>query len=149
MYQNQRDLTKFEFLLTLEGNIIIQRFFNVPEYNPASKRSLDLAEIVQFICEKISRKLKSKSSEYSYESLNFFSNIDVLEEEPEVKEEYFSLEIKLNDDVFIQRIFPAHVYHPKARYSVDIRPEIREILSDLTDVLSYTEYQDTYLGNKL
>ena len=31
--QNQ-DLTKVEFLLTLENNIIIQRFFNVKAFNP-------------------------------------------------------------------------------------------------------------------
>ncbi len=147
--QNQQDLTKFEFLLTLGGNIIIQRFFNVKDYNPESKRSIDLHFCVKDICEDISLDLKAKSSEFSYESLNYFPNSDFVEEEEFTKEENFLLEINLNDEVFIQRIFPAQVYHPKARYSVDIRPKIRNILADLTDVLSSTNLETSYVGYKL
>jgi hypothetical protein len=72
-----------------------------------------------------------------------------VEDVGENNEEYFLLEIKLGDDVFIQRIFPAHVFHPKARYSVDIRPKVRKILSSLTDVLSADELEVTYLNYEL
>jgi hypothetical protein len=83
------------------------------------------------------------------ENQNYFlSNENVEENEPQ-KEEYFLLEVKLNDDVFISRIFPAHVYHPKARYAVDVRPKVRKILSELTDVLSDYELETTYLGYEL
>ena len=51
--QNQ-DITKFEFLLTLEQNIVIQRFFNVTNYNPESKISFFLHECVKEICREIS-----------------------------------------------------------------------------------------------
>ena len=59
------------------------------------------------------------------------------------------MEIKLGDDVFIQRIFPAFVYHPKVRYTVDIRPRLKRILSDLTDILSSDEVEATYLQYEL
>jgi len=59
------------------------------------------------------------------------------------------LEIKIVDEVFVQRIFPAYLYHPKARYTVDIRPKLKRILSDLTDILSSRELETTYLQYEL
>lgn len=147
--QKQQDATKFEFLLTLEGNIIIQRFFLVYGYNPESKRSIDLHECVKNICNEIKRDLKVKSSDFTYDEQNYFYDNEDVEESAEKKEEHFLIEIKLLDDVFIQRIFPANVYHPKARYSVDIRSKIRAILADLSDVLSSDELETSYLEYEL
>jgi hypothetical protein len=65
------------------------------------------------------------------------------------KPEHFLLRIKLGDDVFISRIFPAHIYHPKARYAVDIRPKVRKILADLTNVLSSERLSTNYLQYEL
>jgi len=146
--QNQ-DITKFEFILTLENNIIIQRFFNVKGYNPQVKKSLDLYQSVKEICEEISYDLKMKSMEFMYENLEFFLDPEVVETETDIKEEYFLLRIKLEDAVFISRIFPAHVYHPKARYSVDIRPKVRPFLSELTYVLSSDKLETSYSGIRL
>ena len=147
--QNLQDLTKFEFLLTLDGNIIIQRYFNVKDFNPAAKNSMELFECAKEICEEISEDLKKISSEYSYNDLTYFFDSSSVEEPGDLKNEHFLLEIKLNDDVFIQRIFPAYVYHPKARYSVDIRPKVRMILGSLTDVLSSTGVTTKYLQYEL
>jgi hypothetical protein len=146
---NNQDVTKFEFLLTLEGNFIIQRFFNVKGYNPQARRSIDLHYTVKNICDEIAEDLKIKSSDYMSENQNYFLSNENVEDNEAQKEEYFLLEVKLNDDVFISRIFPAHFYHPKARYAVDIRPKVRKILSELTDVLSAYELETTYLGYEL
>ena len=71
-------------------------------------------------------------------------------ESDETKEkEHFLMEIKLGEDVFIQRLYPAYLYHPKARYTVDIRPRLKRILSDLTDILSSEELETSYLGHEL
>jgi hypothetical protein len=145
----QQEITKFEFLLTLDGNIICQRFFNVKDHNPKSRRSMDLHEYVKKISEEIMEDLKIKSSDYLCLNQNFLLSSDVVEEETENKEEYFLLEIKLDDNVFISRIFPAYYYHPKVRYTVDIRPKLKKILSDLTDILSKTELETTYLQYEL
>lgn len=143
--QNQ-DITKLEFLLTLEKNIVIQRYFNVPNYNPASKNSVDLYECVKDICDEISQDLKLKTLDFMNNNFNLF-----LDENSSIKEkeEYFLLQIKLGDEVFISRIFPAHIFHPKVRYSVDIRPKVRKILSDLTDVLSSRVLTKSYLQYEL
>jgi hypothetical protein len=72
-----------------------------------------------------------------------------VEDSKVAEKEEFLLEIKLGDDVFISRIFPAYYYHPKVRYTVDIRPKLKRILSDLTDILSSEELETSYLQYEL
>jgi hypothetical protein len=146
---NQQDITKFEFILTLEGNIICQRYFNVKDHVPQARRSMDLHYYLKNICDEISEDLKIKSSNYLCENQNFILNSESVEDLNEDRKEHFLLEIKLNDDVFIQRIFPAYYYHPKVRYTVDIRPKLKMILSDLTDILSSEDLETTYLHYEL
>jgi len=148
-YQNQDNITKFEFLLSLEGHIVCQRFFNVRDHVDQSRRSMDLHYYIKNICEEISEDLKIKSSNYLCENQNYFLSSDYVEDLPEKDREHFLLEIKLEDDVFIQRIFPAYCYHPKVRYTVDIRPKLKIILSELTDILSSEELETTYLNYEL
>jgi hypothetical protein len=143
------EMNKFEFLLTLDGNIIVQRYFFVRDFNPKAKRSMDLHYEVKNICEIISEDLKIKSSDYLTENQNFFLNNEVVEEPNELDEQYFLLQIKQLDEVFIERIFPAHYYHPKVRYAVDIRPMLKRILNDLTEILSLDEPDMTYLQYQL
>jgi hypothetical protein len=135
---------KFEFLLTLEGNIIVQRYFFVKDFNPKSKKSMDLHEEVKYICEEISEDLKIKTSDYLIDNQYFFMNNDNVEDPNEKDEQYFLLQIKHLDEVFIERIFPAHYYHPKVRYAVDIRPMLKKILTNLTDILSSKQLETTY-----
>ena len=146
---NNQEITKFEFLLTLGGNIICQRYFNVKDHNPKARKSMDLHYYVKEISDKISEDLKIKSSDYLCENQNYFLNSDNVEDVNEKVEEYFLVQIKLVDDVFIQRTFPAHYYHPKVRYTVDIRPRLKEILSDLTEILSMSQPETTYLQYEL
>ena len=146
---NQQDITKFEFLLSLENNIVCQRFFNVKDHVIESKKSMDLYYYVKNICDEISEDLKYKTSDYLGDNQNYFLNLENVEDDSEEKKEHFLLEIKLNDDVFISRIFPAYVFHPKVRYTVDIRPKLKRILSDLTDILSAEELEMNYLNYQL
>ena len=148
-YQNQDNITKFEFLLSLEGHIVCQRFFNVRDHIDQARRCLDLHYYVKNICEDITEDLKIKSSNYLCENANFILSSDYVEDPNEKDKEHFLLEIKLNEDVFIQRIFPAFYYHPKVRYAVDIRPKLRKILGDLTEVLSLSDPETTYLQYEL
>jgi hypothetical protein len=123
---------------------------NIQEQNkPTTRKSMELHYEVKNICEEISEDLKIKSSEYLIENQGFFMNNDFVEDPKEAEEQYFLLEIKQGDDVFIQRIFAAHYYHPKVRYAVDIRLKLRRILADLTEVLSYGNPETTYLQYQL
>ena len=149
MSSNQDNITKFEFLLSLEGHIVCQRYFNVRDHVGQARRSMDLHYYVKNICEEISEDLKIKSSDYLCENQNYFLSSDYVEDSNEKDREHFLLEIKLGDDVFIQRIFAAYYYHPKVRYTVDIRPKLKRILSDLTDILSSYDLETSYLQYEL
>ena len=140
-----QETTKFEFVLTLEGNIVVQRFFFVKDYNPNVKKSLDLYECVGMICEDIQSDLKKKTFEFMSENSNIFFFPDSDEPEVDSSTEEFLLQIKLGNEVFIQRMFPAYVYHPKVRYTVDIRPKIKSILASLTETLSQKKLETSYL----
>lgn len=70
MSNQQPDITKFEFVLTLEGHIICQRYFNVKDHVNQSRRSMDLHYYIKSICEEISEDLKIKSSNYLCENQN-------------------------------------------------------------------------------
>ena len=146
---NNQELTKLEFLLTLEGNIICQRYFNVRDFNPQATRSMDLHEYVKNICRKISEDLRIKSSNYLCENKEYILGLENVEDSTNNQEEFFLFEIKQNDHVFIQRIFPASVFHPKVRYTVDIRPMLKTFLTDLTTIMSSEELETSYLGYKL
>jgi hypothetical protein len=148
-YQNQDNITKFEFLLSLEGHIVCQRFFNVRDHVDQARRSMDLHYYVKNICEDFMEDLKIKSSNYLCENQNYILNTEVVDDSAIPEKEHFLMEIKLGEDVFIQRLFPAYLYHPKARYTVDIRPRLKRILSDLTDILSSEELETSYLGHEL
>jgi spore coat polysaccharide biosynthesis protein SpsF (cytidylyltransferase family) len=110
---------------------------------------MDIHYYIQNICDDISEDLKMKSSNYLCENQNYFLSSDYVEDAPEKDREHFLLELKIGDEVFIQRIFPAYWYHPKVRYTVDIRPNLKRILSDLTDILSSENLETTYLQYEL
>ena len=148
-YQNQDNITKFEFLLSLEGHIVCQRFFNVRDHVDQSRRSMDLHYYIKNISEDFMEDLKIKSSNYLCENQNYILNLEAVDDTATLEKEHFLLEIKIGEDVFIQRQFPAYLYHPKARYTVDIRPRLKRILSDLTDILSSEELETSYLGYEL
>ena len=148
-YQNQDNITKFEFLLSLEGHIVCQRFFNVRDHVDQSRRSMDLHYYIKNISVDFMEDLKIKSSNYLCENQNYILNLEAVDDTATLEKEHFLLEIKLGEDVFIQRQFPAYLYHPKARYTVDIRPRLKRILSDLTDILSSEELETSYLGYEL
>ena len=51
--KEQQDITKLEFLMTVNDNFIVQRFFNVKGYNPYSKSSVELLDLMEGFVEKL------------------------------------------------------------------------------------------------
>jgi hypothetical protein len=146
---SNQNLITFELLLSLEKNIVVQRYFYVKDFNPKSLKSMDLHEYVKNICEEIFEHLVTKSSDFLCENYEYYGNLDTVEDNENKEKENFLLELKMNDEVFIQRIFPAHYFHPKIRYTVDIRPFLKKYLMDITNILSSRELETTYLNYEL
>lgn len=144
---NSQDVKMFEFLLTIDNNIIVQRIFSVRDYNPNVKKSLDLYHTVTNICERIKDDMKKKTFEFMSDNQDFFMSEDYQDNPNSSKKDDFLLEIKSDNEVFIQRAFPAYVYHPKVR--VDIRHMLKDFLFELTETLSSNKLEEEYLGKSL
>ena len=134
---------KFEFVLSIKDNIICQRFFTVRNHNPKTVKSVDLYETVKYIKDTICHELLLKTIDIIDEF--YKEDVSKLHEE----KDYFTISIKKGNQVIMKRIFPADIYPPKVKFSVDIRPKISYILRELTDVLSSRDVDTYYLDKQL
>ena len=146
----EQESTKLEFLMTVNQNIIVQRFFNVRDYNPNAKYSEDLYLFLKEFKDLVSAEFKLKSVVYLLE------NKEEIKDNPELLNtsytdgpENFNIYIKINDMTICHRMFDAKVFPPKIRYTVDIRPHIKRLLTSLTDIFSSNELSYEYAEVKL
>jgi len=141
------EMTKLEFLMMVNDNIIVQRFFNVRDYNPDAKNSTELYEYILYLKDTLEYELKMKTVSYMLDnSYEISSNPSVLETSNTEGPEHFTIFIKNNDMTICQRRFDAKVYPPKIRYTVDIRPHIKSVLSELTDIFSSKNLSYEFAG---
>ena len=143
----EMDITKMEFLLTLNDIIIVQRFYNVRNYNPSVRNSFELYDLMYQIKNELQNDLKWKTIVY------MIDNKSLIEQDPKVmntsmtnEPEFFNMYIKLGDETICHRQFDAKMYPPKVRYTVDVRPYLKSILKDLTDIFSEENLTYEYLG---
>ena len=59
--REQHESTKLEFLMMVNDNIIVQRFFNVRDFNPNAKNSTDLYELIKDFKSDFEQQLKMKT----------------------------------------------------------------------------------------
>jgi hypothetical protein len=145
-----QDLTKMEFVIKLNDNIVVQRFFNVKGYNETAKNSMELYEYMKTVSAYIEGYLKDKSLDYMTENAELIMNDpSVMNTSKTDGPEWFYLYIKMGEHTIFHRGFDAKVYPPKARYTVDIRPEIKTILKSLTDIFSGENFSTTYMDYQL
>ena len=141
-----QDITKVEFLLTLNDNIVVQRFFNVRGYNPKAKNSVDLYEYIKTLKEELQYYLKMKTVIY------MMDNQDSIKYDPKIMDtsftdepEIFNIFIKVGDQTICHRVFDGKLFPPKVRYTVDVRPFLKDVLRELTDIFSESKLSYEYL----
>jgi hypothetical protein len=142
----EMDSTKMEFLLTLNDNIVVQRFFNVRNYNPKAKNSLDLYEFMKSLSEELHYYLKMKTVVY------MMDNRDSIEHDASIMNtsftdgpEIFNLFVRVGEQTICHRVFDGKRYPPKVRYTVDVRPFLKDVLRELTDIFSNNKLSYKYL----
>ena len=143
----EQDSTKMEFLLTLNENIVVQRFFNVRNFNPKAKNSVDLYEYIKMLKEELQYYLKMKTVVYmmdNQESIKYDAKImeTSFTDEPEI----FNIFVKVGEQTICHRIFDGKMFPPKVRYTVDVRPFLKDVLRELTDIFSENKLTYDYLG---
>jgi hypothetical protein len=133
----EQESTKMEFLLTLNDNIVVQRFFNVRGYNPNAKNSNELYSYVKSLQDELEYYLKMKTVIYMLDYQDSIIN------DPAVMDtsftdgpEDFNIFIKLGEQTICHRVFNGKLFPPKVRYTVDVRPIIKDVLKSLTDIFS-------------
>jgi hypothetical protein len=146
----EQEVVKMELLITLNENIVIQRFFNVKNYNSQARHSFSVAEYISNFCYDFGYDLKMKTVVYMLE------NHQQIEEDPSVLQtsmtdgdEYFNIYLKVGDMTICHRQMDAKLYPPKVRYTVDIRPQIKNVLKDLTDIFSSENLSFEYMNLSL
>ena len=144
-----QETTKMEFLMMVNDNIIVQRFFNVRDFNSKAKNSYELYEFIKDFKETLEREFKMKSVTYLLDNnYEIMGNPEMLNTSYIDGPEYFNIFIKQNDVTICHRQFDAKVYPPKIRYTVDIRPHIKSLLYGLTDIFSSENLTFEFAGVK-
>lgn len=141
-----QDQVKMEFLLTLNENIVVQRFFNVRGYNPKARLSVDLYEYMYDVKEVLHNYLRMKTVVY------MLDNKEAIAHDPNIMntsftdgDENFHIYVRIGDETICHRIFDGKFFPPKVRYTVDVRPFLKDILRDLTDIFSSQTLSFKYL----
>ena len=140
-----QEVTKLEFLLTCNDNIVVQRFFNVKGFNKNAHKSEEFYDYIKSFCNELQYGLKMRSVVYMLDNqYEILENPDVLNTSITEGDENFNLYIKVENMTICQRTFDAKVYPPKVRYTVDLRPKLKSILSELTDIFSGKKFNYFY-----
>lgn len=143
----EQDSTKLEFLMMVNDNIIIQRFFNVRDFNYDAKYSVELLEYLNEFKKLFNHRLKMKTIDYMLEnSYEIQGNPSVLDTSYTDGPEHFHIIIKQGDMTICHHRMDAKLFPPKIRYTVDIRPHIKSLLSALTDIFSDENLSFEYGG---
>jgi hypothetical protein len=144
---NEMDAVKMEFLITLNDNFIIQRFFNVRDFNSDAKYSIELYDYIRDFANEFSYDLKMRSVIYLLENREQIEgDSSVLDTSFTDGPEYFNIYLKIGEQTICHRIIDAKLYPPKIRYTVDIRPQVKSLLRGLTDIFSREKFNFEYCG---
>lgn len=142
----EQDVTKMEFLLTLNDNIVVQRFFNVRNYNPQAKNSIELYDFIKSLKEELQYYLKMKTVVYMMDNKeSIIHDPKIMETSFTDEDEIFNIFVRVGDQTICHRVFDGKFYPPKVRYTVDVRPFLKETLRGLTDIFSDKKLSYDYL----
>jgi hypothetical protein len=143
--KENNNLTKLEFLLTCNENIVVQRFFNVRNFNKNANKSIELYDYVRSLCDDLEYDLKMRSVVYMLDNeYEIIQNPEVLNTSYTDEDEIFNVFIKADNMTICHRAFNAKLYPPKVRYTVDLRPKLKDILGNLTDIFSGKKFNYFY-----
>jgi len=146
----EQELVKLEFLITLNNNIVIQRYFNVKNYNKDAERSMDVYEYLRDFSHEFLLDQKMRTTVYMMDLANeIMEDPSILETSMTEDPEVFHFKILKDNMTICHRSLDAKIFPPKIRYTVDIRQQVKSVLRDLTDIFSSEELETNYLDYSL
>jgi hypothetical protein len=154
---NDKFKTRFEFVLKLNKDIIVQRFFNVRNFNEKSTKSLFLKSTTDDVVDIIRKDILRKSVDHlwnNYDPYGFYYDDEgeiVVKDIPKYNlsdiKDNFSLTVKVDGRSISETSFSGYglcipIFFEtgqKIRYIVDIKESISTIISRLQTALQNTE----------
>ena len=106
-------------------------------FNKNSHKSEEFYDHIDNLRRELVYSLKMRSIVYMLDNqYEILENPEILNTSITDGDENFNLIIKIGDLTICHRQFDAKPYPPKVRYTVDLRPKLKAIMADLTDILS-------------
>lgn len=146
---------KYEFVFYINGNIIVQRFFEVPNYNPDFRKSLEVKELMDnlmgmnigehgrlgMIPESFkAQNMKREWDEYKPYYAQSDEQVNPHNHNLFEKEDMFTLKIKVDRRTVAEGQFCGNYFPKYVRHFVDITGIIGDIINEITDYMSLEEY---------
>jgi hypothetical protein len=146
----EQDIVKMEFLITLNNNIVIQRYFNVRGYNPKARASIELYDYMRDLVDAFEQTQKMKTVIYMMDNQFYISeDPTILDTDNTNNTEYFNFYVRIGEQTICHRILDAKLFPPKIRYTVDIRQQAKNVLRHLTDIFSAQNFITNYMNYTL
>jgi hypothetical protein len=144
---------RFEFVLYINNNIIVQRYFQVPNYNKAFRFSMEVKTLMDEVMGMnngafgslgmIPDSFKEQTMRESWDYYNPYYSQDqdkIKSRDLFSKEDIFSLELKVDKRVVGKAQFCGNYFPPSVRHSVNINPIIPDIINTMKHYMSLKEY---------
>jgi len=142
----EQDIVKMEFLITLNNNIVIQRYFNVRGYNNTARYSTELYNYVKDLVSAFEQTQKMRTVVYMLENqFEISEDPTVLDTDNTDGPEVFNFYVKIGEQTICHRILDGKIFPPKIRYTVDIRQHAKSVLRHLTDIFSGENFNTTWM----
>lgn len=142
----EQDIVKMEFLITLNNNIVIQRYFNVRGYNPKARASMEFYEYMKDLVNDFEQTQKMRTVVYMMDNqYDILEDPSILETDNTDSAEVFNFYVKIGEQTICHRQLDGKLFPPKIRYTVDIRQQAKTVLRDLTDIFSSGELVTNYM----
>jgi len=138
---------RYEYLLYINGHIIVQRFFAIPNANEDVLYSMDLKWLHDSCTDLIKKNLLKKTKE----DLWFRFNPYIKQTQDKIPTEgiydrptKFTFEIKINKETAIIGDFDGSIYSPSARYKIDVKDLIPKLVRKIRNTFTQKQFTHFY-----
>jgi len=146
----EQDIVKMEFLITLNNNIVIQRYFNVRGYNNKARASMEFYDYMKDLVYDFEQTQKMRTVVYMMDNqYDILEDPSILETDNTEDSETFNFYVRIGDQTICHRHLDAKLFPPKIRYTVDIRQRAKTVLRELTDIFSSENLVTNYMDYTL
>jgi len=146
----EQDIVKMEFLITLNNNIVIQRYFNVRGYNNTARYSMEFYDYMKELVSAFEQTQKMRTVVYMLENqFEISEDPSVLDTDNTDGPENFNFYVKIGEQTICHRVLDGKIFPPKIRYTVDIRQHAKNVLRGLTDIFSGEKFNTVWMDYNL